>query len=170
MAAGPLIVTVSELVGICAPPTDAHRALWLRRAREWSSAGVLPPAKRHQQGTGRHRLYDLDAVYMGAVLFRMSDLGVPIGVLAQIARVIQNPRRTQAEREFREFWRNAIDKSTMGEAFQAAFQTHLAHYLAVAPVPGQESAYYRTAVGSIRLDEGAWAVINLSVTFAQLRF
>jgi DNA-binding transcriptional MerR regulator len=168
MAAGSLIVPVSELVEICAPPTEAHRALWLRRAREWSSAGVLPPARRHQQGTGRHRLYDLDAVYLGAVLFRMSDLGVPIGVLARIARLIRNPRRTQAERDFREFWQAAIEKSTWQP--QNAFRTVLAHYLAVAPVPGQESAYYRTAVGSIGLDEGAWAVINLSVTFAQLRF
>lgn len=156
------LVTVSELVEICAPPSDAHRALWLRRARDWSAAGVLPPTRRHHEGTGRHRLYDFDLVYLATVLFRMSDLGVPVGVLAQISRLIRAPRRTKAEIEFKKFWKDAIQEkgATSSEA-----------YLAVAPVPNKESesAYYRTGRGSISFNnDGAWAVINISIIFRKL--
>ena len=151
------LVTVSELVEICSPPSDDHRALWLRRAREWSAAGVLPPSQRHQQGSGRHRLYDFNSIYLAAVLFRMSDLGVPVGVLAQISRLIRSPNRTRAERDFRKFWRGAADLTEPNA------------YLAISPVPGDEAAYYQQSYGSMKLAEGAWAVINLSVTFAQLK-
>jgi hypothetical protein len=101
-------------------------------------------------------------MYLAAVLFRMSDLGVPVGVLTQISELIRSPRRAKAEIEFKKFWQDTIHEK--GSALNHA-------YLAVAPVPGQEneSAYYRTGYGSISLnDDGAWAVINLSIVFEKL--
>ncbi len=152
------LITVSELIERCAPPSEKHRALWLRRAREWSGAGILPTAKRQRQGSGRHRLYDFDTLYLAAVLFRISDLGIPIGVLGSISALIQPPHRTKERREFAEFWRQARDPTS----------DHV--YLGVAPVPGETDAVsYEIGFSSIQFLDGAWAAINLTVTFQQLK-
>jgi hypothetical protein len=153
------LLTVSELVDVCFPPTEAHRGLWLRRAREWSTAGVLPPSEHHHQGSGRHRLYDFDSVYLAAVLFHVSDLGVPVGVLARISRLIRAPRRTPWEQDFIKFWRAVKTQKNKEHA-----------YLAIAPVPGQDLVYYKYNFGPVFMPEGgAWATINLTVTFAKLK-
>jgi hypothetical protein len=81
--------------------------LWLWRARQWSDADILPAAKRQRQGTGRHRLYDFDTIYCAAVLFRFADLGLPVGVIAAVSRLISPPHRSKRRRNFLEFWKQA---------------------------------------------------------------
>jgi hypothetical protein len=69
------MLTVSELVERCAPPSENHRRLWLRRARVWARDGTLPTLN-YPVGRGRHRQFDDDAVTLARVLFRLSDLGI----------------------------------------------------------------------------------------------
>lgn len=154
------LIPVSELVDRCSPPSEEHRTLWLRRARQWSDADILPAAKRQRQGTGRHRLYDFDTIYRAAVLFRFADLGLPVGVIAAVSRLISPPHRNKNRRNFIDFWKQA---KASGDARQI--------YLAVAPVlGGQDTAEYQIAYGPFPLTGGkAQAVINLTSTFAQLK-
>src|SRR5690349_6248110 len=86
--------TVSELTAACEPPDEETRSLWLRRVRDWSNIGIVP-ANRQHEGTGRHRLFSPDAVYATAVLLRFADLGIPIGNLRSLARLINAPRRSR---------------------------------------------------------------------------
>jgi DNA-binding transcriptional MerR regulator len=154
-------LTVSEVVDRCAPANDELQTIWLRRLRDWSSVGLLDVDARHREGSGRHRLYSPDAVYVAAVLLRMADLGVPIGTLTPIARLIQRPKRTAPERAFRRFWSDA----------QKVPEDSGAHaYLAIRQVPSQESTYYRHGWGPMQIvDDAAWVIINLSRVFANIK-
>src|SRR3954463_5287147 len=49
------LILVSELVERCSPPSEEHRVLWLRRARQWSDADILPAAKRPFEKLARSR-------------------------------------------------------------------------------------------------------------------
>jgi hypothetical protein len=134
--------------------------LWLRRARQWSDADILPAARRQRQGTGRHRLYDFDTIYRAAVLFRFADLGLPVGVIAAVSGLISPPHRTKSRRVFVEFWKQAKSSEV---------DRHI--YLAVAPVLGeQHPAEYQINYGPFPLVGGkARAVLNLTSTFAQVK-
>jgi DNA-binding transcriptional MerR regulator len=152
-------LTVSELTAACVPPDEETRSLWLRRLRDWSSIGILPAARQHE-GTGRHRLFSRDAIYATAVLLRLADLGIPIGNLRSVARLINAPRRRAAEQEFRRFWREA-------EMLPHAVD---AYYLAITPKRGEPGiTFYRQVQGRMILDnDDAWAVINLTQLFRKL--
>jgi hypothetical protein len=154
------LIPVSELVDRCSPPSEEHRALWLRRARQWSDADILPTAKRQRQGTGRHRLYDFDTIYRASVLFRFADLGLPVGVIAAVSRLITPPHRSKSRRNFVDFWKQA-----------KASQDPRHIYLAVGPVlGGQHAAEHQIHYGPFPLVGGkAQAVLNLTSTFAQLK-
>jgi hypothetical protein len=151
------LLTVGQLVEAAAPPAERFRPLWLRRARDLSSIGALPAVRQPHEGTGRHRLYSVDTVYLAALLFRMGDLGVPIGYLARIARLITKPRRVEREREFQAFWREAKAMTNPQDA-----------HIAIQPAPGV-GTFYEKSFGPIAVKDGAWAVINLTHTFRQLR-
>jgi DNA-binding transcriptional MerR regulator len=152
-------LTVSELVDRCSPPNKEYRTIWLRRARDWSNIGFLPTARGQHEGSGRHRLYSSDAVFLAAVLFRMADLGVPVGYLERIARLIRTPRQTEGEQEFKRFWQEAKALTNPKDA-----------HLAIAPERGGVRTYYRHSFGPIELlDDEAWAVINLTRTFRGLK-
>jgi hypothetical protein len=151
------LLTVSGLVEAAGPPTEEVKPLWLRRARDLSSIGALPVTRRHE-GTGRHRLYSVETVYLAAVLFRMADLGVPIGYLARIARLITKPRRAiEREQEFQAFWQEAKTMTNPQDA-----------HMAIQPAPGL-GTFYEKSFGPIAVLDGAWAVINLTRTFRQLK-
>jgi hypothetical protein len=158
----PRSLTVSEVVDGCAPPNDELRTTWLRRLRDWSSVGLLDVYARHREGSGRHRLYARDAVYVAAVLLRMADLGVPIGTLTPIARLIQKPNRTNLEQAFRRFWSDV--KKIAGEPHAPPA------YLAIRQVPSEEKTYYRYGREPIAIvDDAAWVIINLTAVFVAIR-
>src|SRR5580693_6683889 len=118
------VLTVSELTAACKPPDEVTHSLWLRRVRDYSNVGILPATRQHG-GTGRHRLFSPDTIYATAVLLRLADLGIPIGNLRSLARLINAPRRTAVERGFRQFWRAAKSLTSPHDA-----------YLAIRPKPG----------------------------------
>jgi DNA-binding transcriptional MerR regulator len=161
------LLTVSELVDRCSPPNEEYRTTWLRRARDWSSIGLLHTSHRQHEGSGRHRLYSPHTVYVAAVLFRMADLGVPIGNLTRIARLIQKPRRTKHELEFKRFWEKAKDLVAHPQVEGADA------YLAITLEPGGPDVsptFYDHSWGPIELkDDLAWVTINLTVTFRRLK-
>jgi DNA-binding transcriptional MerR regulator len=49
------------------------------RLRHWGKLGLLVTADRHSEGTGRHKLYDEDAVGAAAVLNAFADAGIEPG-------------------------------------------------------------------------------------------
>src|SRR5690349_7946060 len=96
-------LTVSELVDGCSPPNEQSRLVWIRRARDWSNAGILATARRHREGTGRHRLYNPDSVYLAAVMLRMADQGVSLRTLAIMASLLHEPSRDKNVQQLKEF-------------------------------------------------------------------
>jgi hypothetical protein len=111
------------------------------------------------RGTGRHRLFRPDAVYATAVLLRLADLGIPIGNLRSVARLINVPRRRATEQEFRRFWREAKMSANAEDA-----------YLAITPKRGEPGfTFFRQGRREMILDnDDAWAVINLTHLFRRL--
>jgi hypothetical protein len=94
----------------------------------------------------------------------MADLGVPIGNLSRVARLIQSPHRTRVEQDFKRFWQKAKAELAHreGEGDDA--------YLAITPEPGSVSTFYECGWGPIKLrDDLAWVTINLTVTFRRLK-
>jgi hypothetical protein len=151
-------LTVSELTDACKPPDEETRLLWLRRVRDWSNIGIVPATRQHA-GTGRHRLFRPDAVYVTAVLLRLVDSGYPIRNLSTVAKLINAPRRTAAEQEFHRFWRDAITLAKRQDA-----------YVAFTPERGdQGTTSYRYRWGKMTTnDDDAWALMNLTRVFRKL--
>src|SRR5437868_6511649 len=84
-------LTISALIERCAPFNEEQRAAWTRRARHWSMAGqVLPKEPKPRRGSGRHRRYRTEDIYLIAVMFRLSDSMLPIGTLNAISEIIQD--------------------------------------------------------------------------------
>jgi hypothetical protein len=133
--------------------------VWLRRARDWSNAGVLPASGQGHEGSGRHRQYRPDTVYLAAVLLRMADVGVPIGDLTRISALIRAPHRTAPERQFKLFWDQAKSLANPLDA-----------YLAIAPDHASGTTYYVTGFGPIQItNDQSWAILNLTQAFRKLR-
>lgn len=109
-------LTVSELVDKCDPSptgggdysalTEERRRVWLRRIRHWSTMDILPPAPASRDGTGHHRRYDDEDVYIAAVLLRVADLGISIAITRDIATVLRQPGSADGD-NFAECWRQA---------------------------------------------------------------
>ena len=85
-------LTISALIDRCAPYSEAERAAWARRARHWAmSSLVLPKAQKGTRGgSGRHRRYRAEDVYLMAIMFRLSDSTLPISTLNAISEQIQD--------------------------------------------------------------------------------
>jgi DNA-binding transcriptional MerR regulator len=150
-------LTVSELTAACKPLDVETQSLWLRRVRDYSNVGILPVTRQHE-GTGRHRLFSPDDICATAVLLRLADLGIPIGNLRSLGRLINAPSRTTAEREFQRFWRQAKTFANRQDA-----------YLAITPNRGDPgNTFYRQSWGAMTLDDDAWAVLNLTHLFRKL--
>jgi hypothetical protein len=77
--------TVSELVARLGARSERQADLWLRRVRHWSTFGLLDPVGLQHTGSGRHRQFGVEALYVAAVLMRLADRGLPVGVLRLIA-------------------------------------------------------------------------------------
>jgi DNA-binding transcriptional MerR regulator len=81
-------LTVAELADKCSPGDKEREKIWLRRIRHWSSMGSLPPAPASREGTGHHRRYTEDTLYLAAVLLRIADLGISVSITKEIAECI----------------------------------------------------------------------------------
>jgi hypothetical protein len=89
----------------------------------------------------------------------MADLGVSVGYLGRIARLIRAPLRTEGEQEFKRFWQQAKALTNPQDA-----------YLAITPERGGVRTYFRHSFGPIELlDDEAWATLNLTRTFCRLK-
>jgi len=83
-------LTISALIDRCAPYDKAQRAAWARRARHWAMASqVLPKPPKARRGSGHHRRYRSEDVYLMAIMFRLSDSTLPVGTLDAISELIQ---------------------------------------------------------------------------------
>ena len=96
------LITVSELVDRAAPPTEDHRSVWLRRARLWSVGDILPTATP-QGGARKHRVYRESTVFLAAILFRISDLGVTTEILRALSQILIDADQGRAA--FNRAWR-----------------------------------------------------------------
>jgi hypothetical protein len=101
------LLSVSQLVERTAPPTEDHIALWQRRVRLWSDAGILPTAgPDHGGGTRKRWRYRESTIHLAAVLLRLSDFGVETSIIDRISKAIQ--RNSKGRGAFSRFWRDAI--------------------------------------------------------------
>jgi hypothetical protein len=84
---------------------NEDKATIIRRIRHWTLAGALLPIGATHSGTGRHRRYGSESVYEAALLNRLAEWSLPIGVLKAIATVL---RQDRARGEFKALWDEAI--------------------------------------------------------------
>jgi hypothetical protein len=131
----PNLITVSELVDRAAPPSEDHRAIWLRRARLWSIAKILPAATP-QGGTRKHRAYSENVVFLAAVLFRISDFGITTEIPRELSNILQIS--DQGRSAFSRIWRHAKRGVSIKYALRHGF-VHVisgAYILVTLPRPG----------------------------------
>jgi DNA-binding transcriptional MerR regulator len=158
------LLTVSELVDICSPPDEESRSIWTRRLRDWSNAGILPTARRHHEGTGRHRLYHRDTAYLAAVMLCMADQGVSVRALENLAGMLHRPgRNISSVREFKQFWRDA---RTSAASFP--FPLHRGVHLAIS-LDREGTLSWYIDYGPLSVEGGAWTIVNLTFIFRQLK-
>jgi DNA-binding transcriptional MerR regulator len=50
----------------------------VQRVRHWTREHQLLPADQLHAGPGKHRLYDVDAVYVAAILHTLTAIGLPV--------------------------------------------------------------------------------------------
>jgi len=98
----PAGLTVSDLVDRANPPNPAVHELWLNRGRYWSAHGILPTLGRAHKGTGRHRRFDEETVFLAAVLFRLASR--PISVISAIAHTIRRDLNDRTESRSKDAW------------------------------------------------------------------
>src|SRR5947209_2688047 len=102
------LLSVGQLVDRTAPPTEVQVALWQRRVRLWTDAGILPTVGPHD-GTRRHRRYSDSVVYLAAVLLRISDFVTETSILRRLSVSIQDWSKSRGK--FARLWRDAIKGS-----------------------------------------------------------
>lgn len=73
-------MTVKDVAARIAPTADDVPSV-IAQVRHWTRAGLLKPVDRLHTGTGRWRRYSDDTIYMAALLARLSNLGITVGVL-----------------------------------------------------------------------------------------
>jgi len=100
--------TVSELAERLGAQSQQQQDLWLRRLRHWTATDVLETIGPQHTGTGRSRRYQVDALYLAAVLLGLADLGMPIGVIKVVARSIAALRKHDLKYE--SLWQQAKTK------------------------------------------------------------
>src|SRR4051794_25111697 len=79
------LLTAKEIAEKLASMGVALKAIDVSRMiGHYTSQGILTPLGPINTGTGRSRLYARDAFLEAAVLFRLSALGIPVGVMKQL--------------------------------------------------------------------------------------
>jgi DNA-binding transcriptional MerR regulator len=169
-------LTVSELVDRCSPVgveaglDEERRRIWLRRARHWTAMGILPSAPASRDGTGHHRRYEEKVVYIAAVLFRISDLGVSVSVMRDVARDLQRLESglnlSGDDLKLRKFWQQAIAGRPPGNYYLVMWITYEGFVYVEGIGPKQDLSTLET-----RIDPQDAPVVVLSLTniFAMVR-
>src|SRR5688572_3304914 len=92
--ATPEKLTVSEIAervaksSVFAEVSD-RREVVLRRIRHWTTAGALPSEGDPHSGTGRHRTYSPQTIYLASVLNVLADTGLPLEMLKAASDAVQ---------------------------------------------------------------------------------
>lgn len=98
------LFSLSQLVAAVLVPGEEPELL-TRRVRHWSLVGALPTAGAAHTGKGKHRRYGSTAIYLAAILHRLADRGLPIGILKGVTEGIlhclNNPKDNR-------LWKDAI--------------------------------------------------------------
>jgi hypothetical protein len=100
-------MTISDLVDCAAPPNEATRLAWLRRARYYAQNGLLNTDGPLHAGRGRHRRFSEEAAYLAALLFRLGSAGLPLPVLDSVASAISTALRDPSSSPFKQAWEAA---------------------------------------------------------------
>jgi hypothetical protein len=74
----PTLMTIGEVAARVRHLATDPFAL-TERCRHWAKLGLLVSAARHAEGTGKHKLYDQQAIYDAALLIVLADAGVDPG-------------------------------------------------------------------------------------------
>jgi hypothetical protein len=80
-------------------------AMLIRRIRHWTLTGALLPIGATHSGSGKHRRYGSESVYEAAILNKLADWGMPIGILKGTITVI---RQAIARGEAKQLWDKAV--------------------------------------------------------------
>jgi hypothetical protein len=99
------LLTIKQLVRRCAPPNEHRVGLWERRLRHWAVQGILPVAQPGR-GSRNARMFGAKAVYLAAVLLRISDFGLETNILAEVSSYIQT--NSLGRGNFARFWQRAF--------------------------------------------------------------
>jgi DNA-binding transcriptional MerR regulator len=83
------MLTVSEIAERIAKP-GADKAALVERVRHWHREGLLHAIGPKRPGTGRHRQYPDDAVYLAAVLNVLADRGVQVGLMHVLVKLAKH--------------------------------------------------------------------------------
>ena len=97
-------LTVSEIAERVAPAGDEAAVERLtRQLRHWTLSHVLEPIGGLHTGSGRHRRYSAQSVYIAALIAELANMGFPIRLLWAVATAVNaiywakaNPRWLQA--------------------------------------------------------------------------
>ena len=84
------LLTLSEFVDECFPVDEYEFALYTRRVRAWTAAGVIPtvPRPHGRRGTGHHRLYRAEDARRISLLLVLANLGIPPSIEGQLEYAI----------------------------------------------------------------------------------
>ena len=80
----------------------------LRQVRYWTTEGLLLLDSEKHRGPGKHRVYDLSAVYVTAMLAPLSDNGLSIGTLKKAVDCIKYARLEAVKESGIDPWDMAI--------------------------------------------------------------
>ena len=103
------MLTIADLVDCAAPPSEAIRTAWLRRARYYAQNGLLNTGGPLHAGRGRHRRFSEETAYLAALLFRLGSAGLPLPVLDAVAQTVKTHLKDPASSPFRDAWEAAKD-------------------------------------------------------------
>jgi hypothetical protein len=169
-----LPITLPELVtSVAGVVPRVRRDLVERRIAHWINRGVLKPIGQLHVGSGRSRFFDPEQAYVAALLLRLPLLSIGgVKAVAQVvAAALAKHERTA------ELWAAAKDRhdthangavfAGFGFLLDEAGEKPAAVYMGVERAPNR--SYFDTP--SFRLEgDYSLTIINLSVTFAAVRF
>jgi hypothetical protein len=155
-------LTVADLVERAGPANAAQAKLWLRQARYWAAHGVLATEGRLHAGTGRHRRFSGETVFLAALLFRLGSAGLPLAVIDALARTIRQELEDPTESRFKTAWERAKtgQHEHIGIMFSDPGATEHGPVLMRLEVMGRRLGETITAVGPVPLH-----VVNLGAIF-----
>jgi hypothetical protein len=113
-------------------------------------------------GSRNSRLYDAETIYLAAVLFRISDLGIDAAVIKEISAFLQSNSHGQGG--FARFWRDAKKPIKVPDAY---LQIYLSYYRQ--PIfKWNDPRKKFSCVDLLPDDEAPAIILNLRVIFEEV--